>query len=61
MGGVFTGLVAAGAVAALLSVGSASQQLTRLSPTHDTPRSEHPESDPARLWSSGEGQRFFRF
>ena len=60
MGGVFTGLVAAGAVAALLSVGS-SQQLTRLSPTHDTPRSEHPESDPARLWFSGEGQRFFRF
>ena len=61
MGGVFTGLVAAGAVAALLSVGSASQQLAHLSPTRDTLRSEHPESDPARLWFSGEGRRFFRF
>ena len=58
---MFTGLVAAGVVAALLSVGSASRQLAHLSTASDTRRSERPESDPAPLWFSGEGRRFLHF
>ena len=61
MGGVFAGLVAAGAVAAVLSLGSASRQMAYVSTAGDTRRHERPESDPARLWFSGEGRRFFHF
>lgn len=61
MGGVFVGLVAAGAVAALLALGSASRKLAHPGTAHDTRGSERPDSDPARLWFSGEGQRFFQF
>lgn len=61
MGGVLAGLVAAGAVAALLGLGSASRQLALPGTAHDTRGSERPDSDPARLWFSGEGQRFLQF
>jgi len=61
MGGVFAGLVAAGTVAALLSTGSVWWQLAHLDPSRDTDESDRRESDPAGLWFSGEGRRFFRF